>query len=149
MNVIFVRPAQAEDAETVLKWGVETKGNEFDPETVTYPDSFTLCAFDAIKGPIAFMPVQQPMIMEPMMLESLAVNPEASEMEVACALKELVQACVTIGFMKGTGELYFLGTNEATNRFAERHKVFERMDYPVYRLRMKDILNKENVNANS
>lgn len=149
MNTIFVRPAQPEDAETFLKWAVANKGNEFDPEVVTYPDTFTLCAFDAVKGAIAYMPVQQPMLTEPLMLESLAVNPEATDKEIAYALKELVQACVTIGFMKGTGEIYFLGTNEVTNRFAERHKVFERLDWPVYRLRMKDLLNKENVNANS
>lgn len=148
MSTIFVRPATPEDAETFLKWAVATKGNEFDPETVTYPDSFTLCAFDA-GGPVAFMPIQQPMVSEPLMLESLAVNPEASDSKIAVALKELVQACVTIGFMKGTGELYFLGSNEATNRFAEHHKVFERLDWPVYRLRMSDLLNKETINENS
>lgn len=68
MNTVFVRPARPEDAEIFLKWAVANKGNEFDPYAVTYPDSFTLCAFDAIKGPIAFMPVQQPMVSEPMVL---------------------------------------------------------------------------------
>lgn len=140
MNTVFVRPAKAEDAEIFLKWAVANKGNEFDPEVVTFPDSFTLCAFDAVRGPIAFMPVQQPMFSEPLVLESLATNPDATEKEIAVAIKELVQACVTIGFMKGTGEIYFLGSNEATNRFAEKHKVFERLDWPVYRLRMSDLL---------
>lgn len=153
MRDIFVRPAKPEDAETFIQWAVANKGNEFDPATVTYPDSFTLCAFDA-NGPIAFMPIQQPMVSEPLMLESLAVNPNASSLEIAAALKELLQACITIGFMKGTGEIYFLGSSEATNRFAEHHKVFERLDWPVYRLRMADLcttdlLSKENINDNS
>jgi hypothetical protein len=147
MNDIFVRPAKPEDAETFIQWAVTNKGNEFDPAAVAYPDSFTLCAFD-VNGPLVFMPIQQPMFAEPMLLESLAVRPEASVKEIAVALKELVQACVTIGFMKGTGEIYFLGSNEATNRFAEHHKVFERLDWPVYRLRMTDLLSKENINDN-
>lgn len=142
MRDIFVRPAQPEDAQTFIQWAVANKGNEFDPAIVTYPDSFTLCAFD-VDGPVAFLPVQQPMVAEPMMLESLAVRPEASAKEIASALRELIQACVTIGYMKGTGELYFLGSNEQTNRFAEHHKVFERLDWPVYRLRMSDLLNTE------
>lgn len=147
MKHVYVRPAVPEDAGTFLKWAVENKGNEFDPEVVTYPDSFTLCAFDE-KGPLVYMPVQQPMFTEPMVLESLAIRPEATKMEVAVALKELVQACVTIGFMKGTGEIYFLGSSEATNRFAE-HQVFEKLDWPVYRLRMSDLLNKEELNADT
>jgi hypothetical protein len=145
---IFVRPVTPEDAGTFLKWVVANEGNEFDPEPVTYPDSFTLCAFDET-GPLAFLPVQQPMFVEPQMLESFAPKPGLSPALRAAALKELIQACITIGFMKGTGEMYFLGTNEATNRFAENSKVFERLDWPVYRLRLSDLNKQEELNENT
>jgi|SRR5882762_1721867 len=134
---IFVRPATAEDAPDFIKWSVANQGNAFDPEAGQYPDSFTLCAFDT-KGPLAYLPVQQPMFVEPMMLESLAVRPDSTNVEIASALKELIQACVTIGYMKGTGEMYFLGSNEDTNRFAE-NTLFEKLDMPIYRLRMSDL----------
>jgi hypothetical protein len=146
MSHIFVRPVTPEDAGIFLKWAVENKGNEFDPDPVTYPDSFTLCAFDET-GPLAYLPIQQPMFVEPMMLESFAPKPGLTPLQASAALRELIQACVTIGFMKGTGEMYFLGTNTATNSFAEKSKVFERLDWPVYRLRLSD-LTKEEPNAN-
>jgi len=96
---IFCTPRDSEDAPDFIKWSVANQGNAFDPEAGQYPDSFTLCAFDT-KGPLAYLPVQQPMFIEPMMLESLAVRPDSTNVEIASALKELIQACVTIGYMK-------------------------------------------------
>ena len=86
------------------------------------------------------MPVQEPVFGEksPMLLESLAIRPGATNKEVSLALKELIQACVTLGHMKNTGEIYFLGTNEETNKFAE-NTIFEKLPWPVYRLRLSDL----------
>ena len=143
--LIFVRPATPEDAENFIKWSVRNQGNEFDPDVAQYSDSFTLCAYD-LNGPLAYLPVQEPQFAEkaPLFLESLAVRPDAKPAEVTQALKELVQACVTIGHMTGTGEIYFLGTNEATNKFAES-TIFEKLPWPVYRLRLSDLVKNEDI----
>lgn len=144
-RLVFVRPATSDDADNFIKWSVANRGNEFDPEAPQYPDSFTLCAYD-LEGPLAYLPVQEPQFspQSPLFLESLAVRPGASTREVAVALKELLQACVMIGHMKGTGEIYFLGTNEDTNRFAE-NTIFEKLPWPVYRLRLSDLVKNEDL----
>jgi hypothetical protein len=145
--LVFIRPATKEDAPTFIQWAVATKGNEFDPEAPQYPDSFTLCAYD-LNGPVAYMPVQQPMYTEPLFLDSMAIRPGADNRLVATALKELIQACVTIGHMKQTGEIYFLGTNEETNKFAE-NTIFEKLPWPVYRLRLSDLVKNEDSDKSS
>ena len=96
MNVIYVRPATAEDAEIFYEW--QKANPNFDPEAVKYPDSFTLCAFDA-EGIKAFMPVQQPQV-EPLAFESIAFAPGTSDLQQAATMRSLMQAAVTIGAMK-------------------------------------------------
>lgn len=131
-NPIFVRPARPEDSADFLTW--QTSSN-FDPAASLYPDSFTLVAFDA-GGVLAFLPVQQPQI--PMALESIAFHPGLTDRQQASTMRELIQAAVTIGYMKGTGEILFFGDRPETNAFAEKHG-FEKIPWPVYRLRLKDL----------
>jgi len=120
-----------------IKWSVANQGNAFDPEAGQYPDSFTLCAFDT-KGPLALLTRAAANVYRPMMAGILAVRPDSTNVEIASALKELIQACVTIGYMKGTGEMYFLGSNEDTTD-SPRILCFEKLDMPIYRLRMSDL----------
>jgi|SRR5581483_2493869 len=129
---VFVRPAKPSDVEKFTEWSLNTENNLFDPEVVKFPTTFTLCAFNE-QGPILFMPVQQPL-----MMESLAINPEADVMDVAVALKEITQAVVTQAFLKGAGEIYFACKDEDTIKFAQ-HQAFEEVPYRFFRIKLKEL----------
>lgn len=132
------------------EWSVGVK--DFDSNAVLYPNSFTLCAFDE-EGPLAFLPVQIPQVFgpdkklsEPFMLETLIFRPTATQIEQTRAMWELIQSCITLGYMRGTGEIYFMGNIPSTNQFAER-RLFEKLDWPVYRLRLSDLTKEKNADS--
>lgn len=133
MKHIFVRPAKPGDSERCSEWAVQNLDkNHIDPKVVEYPSTFVLAAY-AEDGPVMYMPVQTPL-----MMESVAVDPEASEMKQAQALKELVQALVLQCHLKGIGEIYFIGSDEKTSAFAE-NQLFEKISSPVYRIRIHNL----------
>lgn len=116
-----------------IDWALEnSSANAFDPEVPAFPSSRTWCAFDS-DGPLAFQTAQQPM-----MLESLAPRPGSSKLQIAGALRELTQNAVSQAILSGVGEIYFLGSDEETSKFAENH-IFERLPYSVYRVKIKDL----------
>lgn len=136
---IFVRPAKAVEAKLFLEWAkANQERSAFDPAVPAYTTTFTLCAFDE-NGPLLFMPVQQPL-----MLESLAMRPGATEKEIAAAIKEIFQECVTQAAIKGNGEIYFACTDEGTGEFAEGQTVFEPLPWKFYRLRLSDLEKRPN-----
>jgi hypothetical protein len=126
---IFVRPIRPEDTKKFIDWSLETPNNGFDPEVPKYPSTITLCAYDK-DGPLAYMPVQQPFVMD-----SVASRPGASKGQIALALKEFTQAIVTMSHLKGVGEIYFLGTEDGTNKMAE-NQFFEELPYKVFRVKV-------------
>lgn len=115
-----------------LDWSLENPNNGFDPEVPKYPSTVTWCAYDK-DGPLAFLPIQQPL-----MLESLAVRPGATKLQIASALKELTQATVTQAHIKGAGEIYYLGTDDDTDVLAT-NQIFEQLPYKVFRVRIKNL----------
>src|SRR6267142_2805780 len=114
MRHVFVRLAREADRDKLAEWSVSTKKNLCDSAVLGYANTVVFCAYNA-KGPIVYVPVQKPA-----MMEALAINPEADAVDVAVALKELTQAIVTQCHMDGTGECYFLCAEESTEKFAER-----------------------------
>jgi hypothetical protein len=132
-NHIFVRPARPSDSEKFVRLSVSTPNNLFDPSAASYPTSFTLAAYNKEKT-ILFAPIQTPF-----MMESLAIDKDnTSELEVANALKTVVQTLVTQASIKGVGEIYFCCKDETTKAFAER-QCFERMPFQFYRLKISDL----------
>jgi len=129
---IFVRPARPEDTKKFIDWSLETPNNGFDPEVAKYPSTFVLCAYDK-DGPLAYMPVQQVF-----MMDSVAGKPGASRMQIASALKEFTQALVTQAHVKGVGEIYFLATEDGTNKMAE-NQLFEELPYRAYRIKVAEL----------
>jgi hypothetical protein len=129
---IFVRPGRQNDAGKFAEWSATTPENLADPDVLTYPTTFTLCAYDK-QGPIVYVPIQQPMFME-----ALAINSARSDTDVAIALKELTQAVVTQAHIKGSGEIYFLCKSEATSDFAEK-QLFEKLPWNLYRVKLADL----------
>jgi len=132
MRPIFVRPAQAEEAQQFIDWAKENPVNEFDPEVAKFPSSVTWAAYDQ-DGPVAFQTIQRPLV-----LESLAPRPGLSKTQTASVLRELTQNAVTQCHLQGAGEIYFLGSDPATDEFAQNW-IFEKVEFPVYRVRLKDL----------
>ena len=129
----FVRPARPEDRELFVKWTLENASrNGADPDVITYPTTFVLCAFND-KGPLVFMPVQQPLF-----LDSLAIRPDADPIEVAGAIRDLVKACIMQAHLKGAGEIYFISDEETIQTFA-KNQLFHKLPVNLYRVKLADI----------
>jgi len=129
---LYCRPARPTEHQLFLDWSINTPDNEFDPEVARYPSTITWCVYDRF-GPLAFMPVQAPL-----MMESIASRPGASKAEIASALKEFTQECVTQAHIRGAGEIYFLGSEEGTDHMAS-NQIFEKVPFTVYRVKLKDL----------
>ena len=130
---IFVRQAQPKDKQQFVKWTIGNfEKNDADPEILKSATTFVLVAYDD-SGPIAFLPVQQPLF-----LESLATRPDASPKQVATALKELVKAAVTQAHLKGIGEIYFISNEPTIGKFAET-QLFKKLPMNIYRVKLSDL----------
>lgn len=130
---IFVRPARDNDGQMYFDWMKENEDkNAFDPAVATYPSSNTFCAYDK-NGPVAYQTVQRPLV-----LESFAPRPGATDAQKAIALRELTQNAVTQAHIAGVGEIWFLGSDPETDEFAT-NQIFERVPYPVYRVKVREL----------
>jgi hypothetical protein len=132
--MIFVRPTRPEDAEKFSEWAKNTPN--LDTSVFRLPETYTLCAYDDT-GVLGFIPVQTPAIASTQMLESVVFRPGISDMVITGVMRELVHSVILVSYMKNAGELYFIGDHPETNKIAE--KIFEKVEYPVYRLRLKDL----------
>lgn len=132
---VLVRPVNQGDIQKFTEWSAGTKNNLYDPFVATYPTTFTLCAYDD-QGPLVYVPVQQPF-----MLESLAIRPGASPIEVAVALRELIHTVITQSYLKGVGEIYFLCEDASTEAFAQNQTALkcEKVPYNLYRIKIRDL----------
>jgi hypothetical protein len=130
---IFVRLAYNAEGKQYLDWALENSdNNEFDALAGVYPSSRTWVACDK-DGPLVFQTIQQPL-----MLESIAPRPGATKEQVALAMKELTQNAITQASIGGSGEVYFLASDEGTAAMAS-NQIFEELPYKVYRCRLKDL----------
>jgi hypothetical protein len=130
MNQVYVRPFRDGDFEKLITW--VNRNPAWDKSILKYPTSFALVGFNNT-GTLGFLPVQKAMIMEAMGFHPLCTDPQK-----ALVMKELTQTLITQCYMQGLGEIYFLGSDEGTNKFAE-HQGFKRMEWPIYRLRVQDL----------
>lgn len=130
----FVQLAKSGDGQKFLEWCKNQP--EVDLFIPYHPGTFTLKAFDKTKD-VGFMPVQRPYV-----LETLASNPEATDMEIASALREFVQYLVSRSQAEKVAEIYFLESDKDTSKFAGNH-IFEELPYRVYRCRISDLEPKE------
>ena len=129
MKQIFVRPARQEDMQKLALWA--NSNPAWDPRLLPY--TLTWCAFHEGEV-IALLPMQRPM-----MIEAVAFHPLATYFEKALALKELTKALITNAYELGVAEIYFLGSDAATNGYAENHGVFRPVDMPTFRVRLSEL----------
>ena len=129
---IYVRPAEPQEAQLFFDWAAENTHGEFDPEVAKFKSSRTWCAYDK-DGPLVFQTIQQPL-----MLESLAPRPGATKEQVAMAMKELTQNAITQAHLGGSGEIYYLGSDEDTDAFST-NQIFEKLPFKVFRVKLKEL----------
>lgn len=129
MKPIWADAMKAENIEEASRFLAHTEGNLFDPSVLSYPATKVFKTHDGPRN-VMFMPVQQCQVWE-----SLGINPDASELEVAASLKALAQVLRFMAKADGQGEIYFLCSHELTQKFAEKHG-FERINTPVFRMKL-------------
>lgn len=135
MKQIFVRPAREADLKKLTSWIPQNAA--WDPTLYQYPSTLTWCAFNS-SGVVAFLPVQQPL-----MMEALLFHPLSTSTQRAYAMKEFTCFAVAQSYQRGSGEVYFLcpektPEEKTTCEFA-RNWGFERVEMPVYRIRLVDL----------
>jgi len=99
---------------------------------VKYPSTLVFTAFNS-KGPIVFAPIQRPL-----MIDALAVNPQADGPDIVTALKEITQAAVKQAYDVGAGEIYFLCKDESTIEIAKRQG-YEEMPWKLFRMKLSNL----------
>lgn len=118
------------ETEQAARFLAHTEGNLFDPKVLSYNATQVFKASDGEKN-IVFMPVQNCQVWE-----SLGINPEASELEVAASLKAIAHVLRFKALSEGQGEILFMCAHPLTQQFAEKHD-FKKLEVPMYRMRLK------------
>lgn len=130
MNQIFVRPFRQGEIEKLVSWG--SVNPAWDSRIINYPSSFALAAFNN-SGTLGFLPVQRPLVME-----AMGFHPLTTDTQKALVMKELTHGLILQAYALGAGEIYFMGSDNGTNDFAERQG-FKKIDMPMYRVRIADL----------
>jgi len=117
MDPIVVRRADQEEIDLQLRRFLESTpdGELFDLDVLEHDSTFVLAAFNR-SGILAFLPVQQPL-----MLENLIFRPGLSVTETAQAIARLGEHALEETYNRDAGEAYFLCRDASTLKFADRH----------------------------
>jgi hypothetical protein len=109
-------------------------GELFDVDVLRHESTFVLAALRTGSGSLAYLPVQQPL-----MLESFIRQPGISKALAAQSLTRLVEYAIGEAYRRHAGELYFLTRDQETAKFALRHKFQPLPDgLEVYRLNLME-----------
>lgn len=133
MKQLKLRGIRKDDIPQVVKWLNANPLNSYDPRILDYP---TLKIFTSYgdNGNVCHLPIHQVY-----MMESIARNPEESDLNVAQALRDLTKATELAADAAGIREVYFLGGEGKVGAMAASAKdhSFEELPYKVYRMRLK------------
>ncbi|MGA9670369.1 MAG: hypothetical protein WBQ94_14245 [Terracidiphilus sp.] len=132
MEHLVIREAPRTEQGIVEHWAEFTPdGDLLDSDIFAHASTFLLSAMRSGEGTVAYLPVQQPL-----MLENLIFRPNLTDRERALAMTRLAEYAISEAYRRDVGELYFLCREESTCRFAEHHK-FVRIDGPESELKLK------------
>ena len=112
-NPIWVRFADQSKEPVRQLLEANRERNGFDPAVLEYPATRVLAAHNN-GTTYAYMPVQQTA-----MLESIGINPEATQMQAATSVLEMTKAAATLAYAAGYREIYFLVSDENTAQGAK------------------------------
>jgi hypothetical protein len=117
MEHLIVRLAP-EEQERAIDWAkTSLDGDLLDLDVFRHQSSFLLEARGTESERIAYLPMQQPL-----MLENLIFRRGLSLTDKARAITRLTEYAIGEAYRRDVGELYFLCRDETTCAFAERHK---------------------------
>lgn len=119
--------------EKLLEYARSTRdGNLIDLDVFEHESTFTLEAFGK-DGARAFSPIAQPL-----MIEHLIFRPGLSIAETGQAIVRLAEHTIEEAYRRDVGDIYFLGHDESTCKFAERYGFQElsKLDPPLRCYRM-------------
>jgi hypothetical protein len=117
MKQLKVRFARPEETEQILEWLKANSQNYFGERIFKYPSLKILCAYEDSGEPVAYLPIHNVL-----MMESIAVNPKASNMNKAQALRDVTKACELIADGQGMREIYFVGGHGGVGEMADSKK---------------------------
>lgn len=127
---VFCREREITDTQ-FIEWVVANiERNRFEPEILGYKATRVIEAFAGDKT-LLYMPTQQCTV-----LDSAAVNPEASKLERAAALKQITQTVAWEARRQGQGEVLFMCSDPETAEFATHHG-YELLETPFCRMKLK------------
>lgn len=125
---IFARPFRKEDAQQFSEWAIGNAANSgLDAGVLGYPSTEIICA-ERGGNPVLYVPIQRCLVME-----SMAPNPQASDVELALALDRIVSTVVWKSRQEGNGEILF-SPSEPRIRALALANGFK--DYPMMRIRV-------------
>ena len=130
MKQLRLRAATPEDAKTITEWLNQNPFNQFDPAILQYPTLRVICSSKPGGEPVAFLPSQKALI-----LESLAVNPSATPLDSAQAMRDLTKAYTLYASTEGIREIYILDGGGGVDQLAQHHG-FEQLNYRLYRMKL-------------
>lgn len=117
MPHIIVRLSGASDREQLEAWLKTSRDGELhDKDELAHDSSFCLTAMRTVDGPVAHLPVQQPL-----MLGCYAQKPHLGPELAGLALARLVEYTIGEAYRRDVGEIYFLTRDADTAKFAQRH----------------------------
>ena len=129
MKQLKLRGARPDESKQILNWLTNNTSNHFDPQILGYPTLQILCAYEDTGEVIAYLPVHRVL-----MMESIAVNPKASKLQVAQALRDLTKASELVADSIGIREVMFLGGHGGVGEMATGNgHSFEELPFKVYR----------------
>jgi hypothetical protein len=109
-----------------------TDGDLIDLDVFEHSSTFTLEAFNK-QGTVGFSPIAQPL-----MIEHLIFRQDLSVAETGQAIVRLAEHVIEEAYRRDVGDIYFLGHDESTCRFAERYgfKELSKLETPLRCYRM-------------
>jgi len=125
-----IRFAYQEEMPTVKQWLEANPAGDFDQDILGYPTLKVICCYR--EQPDTYLPVHQAMIME-----TVGFRKELGLLDRAASVRDLTKASELIASSLGIREIYFLGGAEGMGELAMRQAGFEKLDTPVYRLKLK------------
>lgn len=114
MKQLKIRMAEHGEHTQVAEWAKANPTANFDSRIMQYPTLQVLCSYNG--KPVSYAPFHRVLVME-----SLAVSPEASFPERAQSLRDFIKAAELIASANGIKEIHFQVSDEAVKTIAENH----------------------------
>lgn len=111
MKQLKMRYAVEDESKQIVSWITANPNNHFDSSILKYPTLRMLCSYG--DEPVCYLPVHKTL-----MMESIAVNPSASRLDVAQALRDLTKASELIASSESMREIYFIGGHGGVGEMA-------------------------------